>query len=51
MERGFSLGSLVRAAPDSPDVIILTASLLQRMRQHIHRDGRLLARAAAFAGR
>ena len=45
------LGSLVRAAPDSPDVIILTASLLQRMRQHIHRDGRLLARAAAFAGR
>jgi hypothetical protein len=45
------LGSLLRATPDSPDVFSLTASLLTRMRQHVTRDGRLLARAAAFADR
>jgi hypothetical protein len=45
------LGSLVRSAADAPDVVTLAASLLQRMRHHVHRDGRLLARAAAFASR
>ena len=38
---------LLHTTPDSPDVAVLTASLLRRMRQHIARDGRLLARAAA----
>ena len=37
---------LVRSTPDSPDVIVLTSALVHRMRQHIDRDGRLLARAA-----
>jgi hypothetical protein len=36
---------LCRATPDSPDVAILTASLLRRLRAHVDRDGRLLARA------
>jgi hypothetical protein len=36
---------LVRTTPDSPDVPILTTSLLRRMRLHIDRDERLLARA------
>ena len=36
---------LVHTTPDSPDVAELTASLLRRMRQHVDRDGRLLARA------
>lgn len=40
---------LVRTTPDSSDVIVLTTSLVQRMRQHIERDGRLLARAAGLA--
>lgn len=39
---------LVRSTPDSPDVIVLTTALVQRMRQHIDRDGRLLARAAGL---
>src|SRR5688500_6665878 len=39
---------LVRTTPDSPDVTVLTTSLLRRMRQHIDRDGRLLARAAGL---
>lgn len=42
---------LVRVSPDSPDVTILTASLARRMRQHIDRDGRLLARAAMLRSR
>jgi hypothetical protein len=43
------LGSLVRTT--SPDAFTLAASLLQRMRHHVSRDGRLLARAAAYADR
>ena len=39
---------LVRSTPDSPDVIVLTSALVHRMRQHIDRDGRLLARAAGL---
>lgn len=39
---------LVRTTPTSPDVSVLTASLVRRMRQHICRDGRLLSRAAAL---
>lgn len=39
---------LIRTTPDSPDVIVLTTSLVRRMRQHIDRDGRLLARAAGL---
>jgi hypothetical protein len=42
------LGWLLQTTPDSPDVPVLTASLLRRMRQHIDRDGRLLTRAAAL---
>ncbi len=40
---------LVRTTPDSPDVAMLNASLVRRMREHIERDGRLLARAALLA--
>ena len=36
---------LLETTPDSPDVAVLTASLVRRMRQHVERDGRLLARA------
>jgi hypothetical protein len=36
---------LLRMTPDSPDVAVLTISLVRRMRQHIDRDGRLLSRA------
>jgi len=39
---------LLRMSPDSPDIAMLTASLVRRMRQHSDRDGRLLARAAAL---
>lgn len=39
---------LLRTAPASPDIAVLTASLIERMRRHISRDGRLLARAAAL---
>jgi len=42
---------LLRTTPDSPDIAVLTASLLRRMRQHIDRDGRLLARAAGLSAR
>jgi acyl-CoA hydrolase len=42
------LGWLLETTPDSPDVAVLTVSLIRRMRQHIHRDGRLLARAVAM---
>ena len=41
---------LLRTTPDSPDVTVLTTSLLRRMRQHVDRDGRLLARAAGLGG-
>ena len=43
------LAWLVGTSPDSPDVPVLTTSLVRRMRQHVERDGRLLARAATFA--
>ena len=42
---------LLQTTPDSPDVGELTASLLRRMRQHLERDGRLLARAAGLIAR
>ena len=37
---------LIATTPDSPDVEILAAAVLRRMRQHVERDGRLLTRAA-----
>lgn len=39
---------LLQSTPDSPDVGILTNSLIRRMRQHIDRDGRLLSRASVL---
>ena len=39
---------LLHTSPASPDIATLTASLIPRMQQHIDRDGRLLARAAAL---
>jgi hypothetical protein len=42
---------LLQTTPESPDVAVLTLSLIRRMRQHIDRDGRLLTRAAAFQPR
>ena len=39
---------LLRTTPASPDIAVLAASLIERMRQHISRDGRLLSRAAAL---
>ena len=45
------LDSLLHATPDSADVAELTASLLRRMRQHIDRDGRLLATATGLHSR
>lgn len=42
---------LVRTTPESPDVSVLTASLVRRMREHIDRDGRLLARATVLTRR
>lgn len=42
------LGWLLTVTPESPDVPILTASLVRRMRDHIERDGRLYSRAAAL---
>ena len=39
---------LLQTTPESPDVAMLSASLLRRMRQHIDRDGRLLSRASAL---
>ena len=40
---------LIETTPDSPDVAVLTTSLIRRMRQHIERDGRLLSRAVDLA--
>jgi hypothetical protein len=45
------LGWLLQTAPDSPDLPVLTTSLVRRMRRHIDRDGRLLARAAVLTPR
>ena len=42
---------LLDTTPDSPDVAVLNASLRRRMRQHIERDGRFLARAFHLAPR
>lgn len=42
---------LVRTTPDSPDVAVLTTSLVRRMRQHIDRDERLLAKASGLTPR
>ena len=42
---------LLRMSPESPDIAILTASLVRRMRQHSDRDSRLLARAASLQSR
>jgi len=39
---------LLQTTPDSPDVAMLSASLIRRMRQHIDRDGRLLSQASAL---
>jgi hypothetical protein len=39
------LDGRIQTTPDSPDVAVLTAALLRRMRHHIARDGRLLASA------
>jgi hypothetical protein len=38
------LAWLLRTSPDSPDVEVLAEALARRMRQHLERDGRLLAR-------
>jgi hypothetical protein len=37
---------LVTTTPDSPDVDILAAAVVRRMRNHVERDGRLLLRAS-----
>lgn len=42
---------LVATTPDSPDVGILAEAIARRMRDHIARDGRLLAQAARMAAR
>src|SRR5688500_4831040 len=42
---------LVNTTPESPDVAVLTDSLRARMRHHVGRDGRLLARAAGLSPR
>jgi len=42
---------LMRTTPESPDLQVLTTSLVRRMRRHMDRDGRLLARAALFGQR
>ncbi len=39
---------LIATTPDSPDVGILAAAVVRRVRQHVERDGRLLQRAAAL---
>jgi len=41
---------LLANTPDSPDVAALATSLARRMTEHLERDGRLLARAAALRG-
>lgn len=40
---------LLATTPDSPDVGILSAAVLRRVRQHVERDGRLLLRASRLA--
>ncbi len=40
------LAWLLSTSPDSPDVDVLSAALARRMREHMERDGRLIARAA-----
>lgn len=42
---------LLANTPDSPDVTALADSLARRMAEHLERDGRLLARAAALKAR
>ena len=42
------LAWLARTAPDSPDLTVLTTSLVRRMRGHMTRDARLLLRAATL---
>jgi hypothetical protein len=42
------LRSLLETVPGSPDIAVLSASLARRMREHIDRDRRLLARAATL---
>jgi hypothetical protein len=37
---------LLATTPDSPDVAILAAAVVRRIRQHVERDGRLLLRAS-----
>jgi len=37
---------LLATGPDSPDVDILAAAIVRRVRQHVERDGRLLLRAS-----
>jgi hypothetical protein len=37
---------LLATTPESPDVDILAAAVVRRMREHVERDGRLLLRAA-----
>lgn len=39
---------LLETTPESPDVAVLTLSLIRRMRQRVDRDSRLLARVAAL---
>lgn len=43
------LAWLMEAAPESPDVVALSDSLVRRMREHVSRDGRLLERAARLS--
>ena len=40
------LGWLLATTPDSPDVEILAAAVVRRVRNHVERDGRLLLRAS-----
>jgi hypothetical protein len=39
---------LIATTPDSPDVEILAAAVVRRVRAHVERDGRLLLRAAGL---
>jgi hypothetical protein len=39
---------LLATTPDSPDVGILSAAVVRRVRAHVERDGRLLRRAAGL---
>jgi hypothetical protein len=42
---------LLSTTPASPDVAALSSSLARRMREHVERDGRLLARASSLSTR